>query len=81
MHNLLYVSCCHAGVAAKGISTDRRLRFGQLRRQQALERLRTCDSAAGALSSSDQPEPVPSPSPSQEGVQMFPRVKERDPYK
>lgn len=77
----MYLAVMRAFTAAKGISTDRRLRFGQLRRQQALERLRTCDSAAGALSSSDQPEPVPSPSPSQENVQMFPRVKERDPYK
>lgn len=51
------------------------------RRQQQLEWLRTCDSAAGALSSFDQPEPEPSPSPPQEHVQVFPRVKERDPYK
>ena len=52
-----------------------------VRRQQALERLRTCDSAAGALSSFDQPEPEPSASPPQEHVQVFPRVKERDPFK
>lgn len=52
-----------------------------MRRQQALERLRTCDSAAGALSSFDQPEPEPSASPPQEHVQVFPRVKERDPFK
>ena len=52
-----------------------------VRRQQALERLRTCDSAAGALSSFDQSEPEPSASPPQEHVQVFPRVKERDPFK
>lgn len=59
----------------------RRMRMPHSRRKQALERLRTCDSAAGALSSSDQPEPESGPSPSEQNVQVFPRVKERDPYR
>ena len=48
-------------------------------RQQRLQRLRTADSAAGQLSAADLP--PESGRAYEEPIQVFPRIRERDPYR